>query len=65
MCLAHAAQTYGVAQSGYFARYGALGDSPVDIFKSFFTQPHVVWRIATEPARLEYLSRGSPCLTAL
>ena len=54
---AHAAQTYGVAQSGYFARYGALGDSPVDIFKSFFTQPHVVWQIATEPARLEYLYR--------
>lgn len=52
---AHAAELYGVAESGYFARYGALGNSPLDIFKSFFTRPGVVWSIATEPARLAYV----------
>ncbi len=52
---AYAADIYGVAESGYFQRYGALGDSPVDIFKSFFTQPGLVWQIATEPARVDYL----------
>jgi uncharacterized membrane protein len=52
---AYAADVYGVAESGYFQRYGALGDSPLDIFRSFFTQPGVVWQIATEPARVDYL----------
>jgi hypothetical protein len=52
---AHAVEVYGVAESGYFARYGALGDAPLDIFKSFFTQPGLVWQIATEPVRLDYL----------
>lgn len=52
---AHAVGVYGVAESGYFARYGALGNSPVDIVKNFFTQPQLVWQIATEPARLNYL----------
>jgi len=52
---AHAAEVYGVAESGYFQRYGALGDSPVDIFRSFFTQPGLVWQIASEPARIDYL----------
>ncbi|MEZ4716811.1 MAG: DUF2079 domain-containing protein [Caldilineaceae bacterium] len=47
---AHAADVYGVAESGYFQRYGALGDSPLDIFRSFFTQPQLVWQIATERA---------------
>jgi len=51
---AHAAEVYGVAESGYFQRYGALGNSPADIFKSFFTQPGLVWAIATEPVRLRY-----------
>jgi uncharacterized membrane protein len=50
-----AADLYGVAESGYFARYGALGDSPLDILRSFFTQPALVWQILTEPARLRYL----------
>ena len=54
---AHAAEVYGVAESGYFQRYGALGDSPADIIKSLFTQPMAVWQIATEPARIEYLRR--------
>ncbi len=52
---AHAQQVYDVAESSYFQRYGALGDSPADIFKSFFTQPGLVWQIATEPARVQYL----------
>ncbi|MCB0129723.1 MAG: DUF2079 domain-containing protein, partial [Caldilineaceae bacterium] len=47
---AHAQEVYGVAESGYFQRYGALGNSPVDIFKSFFTQPRLVWQIIMEPA---------------
>ncbi|MEZ4663349.1 MAG: DUF2079 domain-containing protein [Caldilineaceae bacterium] len=34
-----------------------MGDSPVDIVRSFFTQPQVVWQIATEPARLHYLEQ--------
>ncbi len=52
---AHAVEVYGVAESGYFARYGALGNSPLDIFKSFFTQPRLVWSIASEPVRVRYL----------
>ncbi len=52
---AHAAPVYNTTQSVYFERYGALGDSPLDIAKSFVTQPQVVWQIATEPARLAYL----------
>jgi hypothetical protein len=52
---AYANPIYGVAESTYFQRYGALGGSPADIFKSFFTQPGVVWQIATEPARVDYL----------
>lgn len=54
---AHALDVYGVAESGYFARYGALGNSPLDILRSFITQPGLVWQIATEPARLDYLFR--------
>ena len=51
---AHAAPVYGAAESAYFQRYGALGNSPVDILKSFFSQPGPVWQIATEPARVAY-----------
>ena len=47
---AHALKLYGVAESSYFGRYGALGESPLDILRSFFTQPHIVWAVATEPA---------------
>ena len=53
----HAVTVYGLAESGYFARYGALGDSPAGIFKSLLTQPRLVWHILTEPARLGYLWR--------
>ncbi len=52
---AHAAAVYGVAESGYFARYGALGDSPADILVSLFSRPLLVWQILSEPARLNYL----------
>lgn len=53
---ANAAPIYGAGESTYFQRYGALGDSSLDIVESFFTQPQLVWRIATEPARLAYLA---------
>ena len=52
---AHAAPVYGAAESAYFQRFGALGNTPVDIAKSFFTQPGLVWQIASEPARAAYL----------
>jgi len=52
---AHAVTVYGVAESTYFQRYGALGNSPADIMRSFFTQPQVVWQVASEPARVAYL----------
>ncbi len=52
-----AAPLYGVAESGYFARYGALGDSPLDMLRSIVTQPALVWQILREPARLHYLWR--------
>jgi uncharacterized membrane protein len=51
----HAVEVYGVAESSYFQRYGALGDSPLDIVKRVITRPALVWQIASEPARLAYL----------
>ncbi len=51
----HAVQVYDTAASVYFNRYGALGDSPVDIGLSFFRRPQLVWQIATEGVRLHYL----------
>lgn len=53
----YAQQVYQGTQSIYFERFGVPGNSPVDIVKSFFTQPSVVWRIATEPARLRLFVR--------
>jgi len=52
---AHALQVYGVEESTYFQRYGALGNSPADILKSILTRPDLVWQIASEPARVAYL----------
>ncbi len=52
---AHAASAYGEAQSVYFQRYSALGDSAGDIARSLLTRPALVWAIVTEPARLRYL----------
>ena len=51
----YAVEVYDSAENPYWARYGALGDSPVDIVKSLFTQPDVVWQIASEPTRVDYL----------
>ena len=51
----YAADWYDVAESTYFQRYGALGNSPVDIFKSFLTQPGLVLEISLEPARRDYV----------
>jgi len=52
---AHAAPVHGSAESAYFQRYGALGNSPLDIFRSILTRPGLVWQIASEPARVQYL----------
>ncbi len=53
---AYAAPVYGEAQSVYFQRYGALGNSVGDIMRNLVTQPALVWSIATEPDRLRYLA---------
>lgn len=52
---AHAIQVYASAESVYFNRYGALGDSPADIVLSFVRRPYLVWQVATEAVRLRYL----------
>ncbi len=59
---AHALEVYGVAESSYFRRYGALGESPLDILRSFYTQPHIVWAVATEPARVVLSARSVDAL---
>jgi uncharacterized membrane protein len=53
----YAAQTYGLAQTPYAARYGALGESFGDVLKALVTQPGVALGIASEPARVQYLIR--------
>lgn len=53
---AHAAEVYGAAESTYFQRYGALGNSSTDILKSVVTRPDLVVQIASEPARVAYLA---------
>ena len=52
---AYAQPLYGAAESTYFQRYGALGDSSADILRSLLTQPQVVWSIAGEAPRAAYL----------
>ena len=47
----YAAQVYGLAQTPYAARYGALGDSFADVIKSFVTRP---------AGRVEYRNRAGP-----
>lgn len=51
----YASQVYGVEQSVYFDRFGPLGDSPLSIVRSIFTRPDVVWQIASEAPRVNYL----------
>ena len=53
----YAAQVYrGQGASVYFQRFGELGNTPADIFRSLLTRPWVVLRIATQPDRLAYLA---------
>lgn len=52
---AHAATVYGAAESAYFQRYGALGDSSADILRSMAMRPGLVLTIATEAPRVAYL----------
>jgi uncharacterized membrane protein len=53
----YAAQTYGLAQTPYVARYGALGESFGDVLKSLVARPGPALSIASEPARAQYLIR--------
>jgi uncharacterized membrane protein len=52
---AHAAGLYGVTESTYFQRYGALGDSSLEIVINILTRPDLVFQIASEPPRVDYL----------
>lgn len=52
---AHAVTVYESAENPYWARYGALGNTPLEIGKSFFSQPLLIWQIVSEPVRLNYL----------
>ncbi len=54
---AYAARVYQVTESTYFQRYGPLGDSAADIFRSLLTRPGLVLQILAEPARTAYLTR--------
>jgi uncharacterized membrane protein len=51
---AYAQPLYGAAESTYFQRYGALGDTSADILRSLVSQPQVVWSIASEGPRVAY-----------
>jgi uncharacterized membrane protein len=51
----HAAALYGTAESSYFQRFGALGDSPSQMLRSIVTNPRLVLAILAEPPRLAYL----------
>ncbi len=46
---------YGVGESVYFQRYGELGGSAPEVVRSVFTKPGLVWKIVSDPARLQYL----------
>ncbi|MFO7633075.1 MAG: DUF2079 domain-containing protein [Caldilinea sp.] len=52
---AHAVEVYGVTESTYFQRYGALGNSSTDILKNIVMRPDLVLQIASEPPRAAYL----------
>jgi uncharacterized membrane protein len=54
---ANAAAAYGLSESPYVARFGALGDSFGDVARSMITRPGMVLRIALEPLRLDYMLR--------
>jgi uncharacterized membrane protein len=50
-----AAQVYGIEQTPYIARYGALGDSIGDVLRTLMTQPGLVLSIVLEPLRARYM----------
>jgi len=52
---AFGAEVHRTANSVYFQRYSALGNSPISIFKNLLTNPGLVWSVASEPARIQYL----------
>ncbi len=52
---AFGAEVHQTPESVYFQRYGALGNSPLSIFKNLLTNPGLVWSVASEPARVRYL----------
>lgn len=52
---AYAAQAYGIAETPYAARFGALGDSFGDVLRSLLTRPGLVLGVALEPLRVQYL----------
>ncbi len=54
---ANAAAAYGLSESPYVARFGALGDSFGDVARTMLTRPGQVLRVMLEPARLNYLLR--------
>lgn len=54
---AHAAEAYGLSETPYAARFGALGDSVGDVVRSLFTRPLLVLQIALEPMRVGYVLR--------
>ncbi len=54
---AYAAEAYGLSESPYVARFGALGDSFGSVVKTLLTRPGQVLSIVAEPLRLTYLLR--------
>ena len=52
---AYGKDVFQLSYSVFFKRYGALGDSPLDIFKNILFHPGLVWSIASEPVRIRYL----------
>lgn len=54
---ANAAAAYGLSESPYVARFGALGDSFGDVARTMLTRPGQVLRVLLEPDRLGYLLR--------
>lgn len=54
---AHAATAYGLDETPYVARFGALGDNFGEVARSLLTRPGIVLQVALEPLRIGYLLR--------
>jgi uncharacterized membrane protein len=54
---ANAAVAYGLSETPYAARFGALGDSFGDVARTMLTRPGQILRVLLEPLRLGYLVR--------